>query len=455
MIFEKLADTVVRHFKLILVIWIVALLYIAPAITKVDEVLVYQESEMVEGDMESLVAQGIINEQFPVALANSTLMIVVTGPNMSSELVRDFCLDLGDSATETGALAYLEDFSSVYSVYEGMIYAMASELGPALVETEYQVNLTASLLYGIPSMYVSNWVSTNSSLSIVERDYIAYQTTVAMLPYILESADEATALLSYQYFGAFTYEWNSTYDDPGLTADPQARAEAAVDASAPQLIAGLPYPDDQKVIMYAILASFDLTTFSNQTIIHSFSVTTVASIAGVTDLAFMEDLYALGPEFTPEELAGFSRSVVASDTLDELPVQLPPEYLSSFVSTDGTATLIIASFSKDSDFVQGDSKPIVDNVDALRDMVAQSSVLLTTEYETYVTGDAAITADMEESMGDELSLIEPVTIILIIVLMGIFFRSVVAQFLPLGGVMVALGVSQAFVFLVGSLIADI
>jgi len=58
-------------------------------------------------------------------------------------------------------------------------------------------------------------------------------------------------------------------------------------------------------------------------------------------------------------------------------------------------------------------------------------------------------------MGDELSLIEPFTIIIIIVLMGIFFRSVVAQFLPLGGVMVALGVSQALVFLVGSLIADV
>ena len=454
MIFERLADNVVRHFKLILVIWIAALLYIAPAITMVDDVLVYQESEMVEGGMESLVAQGIIDEQFPVVLANSTLMIVITGPNMSSENVRDFCLELGDNATEAGALAYLDEFSSVYSVYEGMIYALASELGPAMVETEYQVNLTASLLYGIPSIYVGNWIPTDLSLSIIERDYIAYQTTLAMMPYILESVDEATALLSYEYLGAFTYEWNLTYDNSTLVADPQARAEDAVGVAAPKLIAELP-PDDQKAIMYIVLSSFDLATFSNITVIHSFSVSTVAAMAGVADLAFMEDMYALGPEFTPEELAAFSRSVVVSNTLDELPVQLPPEYLSSFVSTDGTATLIIASFSKDSDFNQGGVKPIVDNVEALRDLVAQASVLLTPEYKTYVTGDAAITADMEGSMGDELALIEPVTIILIIVLMGIFFRSVVAQFLPLGGVMIALGVSQAFVFLVGSLIADI
>lgn len=454
MIFEKLADNVVRHFKLILIMWIVALLCITPAITKVNEVLVYQESEMVEGEMESLIAQGIIDEQFPVALANSTLLIVVTGPDMSSEDVRDFCLDLQDNATAAGALAYLEDFSSVYSVYESMIYALASQLGPAMVETEYQVNLTVSLLYGLPSIYVGNWISTEPSLSIVERDYIAYQTTAAMMPSILESVDEATALLSYEYFGAFTYAWNLTADDPALTANPIARAEAAIGVAAPEVIAEL--PEDQQAFMNIILASFNLTTYSNLVVVHSFSVSTVAATAGVTDLTFMEGVYSLGPEFTPEELAAFSRSVVASNTLDELPVQLPPEYLSSFVSPDSTATLVIASFSRDSDFNEGGVKPIVENVYALRDMVSEAGAAhLTDGYRTYVTGDAAITADMEESMMDELSIIEPVTIILIIVLMGIFFRSVVAQFLPLGSVMVALGLSQAFVFVVGSLIAEI
>lgn len=454
MIFEKLADNVVRHFKLILIMWIVALLCITPAITKVNEVLVYQESEMVEGEMESLIAQEIIDEQFPVALANSTLLIVVTGPDMSSEDVRDFCLDLQDNATAAGALAYLEDFSSVYSVYESMIYALASQLGPAMVETEYQVNLTVSLLYGLPSIYVGNWTSTEPSLSIVERDYIAYQTTAAMMPSILESVDEATALLSYEYFGAFTYAWNLTADDPALTANPIARAEAAIGVAAPEVIAEL--PEDQQAFMNIILASFNLTTYSNLVVVHSFSVSTVAATAGVTDLTFMEGVYSLGPEFTPEELAAFSRSVVASNTLDELPVQLPPEYLSSFVSPDSTATLVIASFSRDSDFNEGGVKPIVENVYALRDMVSEAGAAhLTDGYRTYVTGDAAITADMEESMMDELSIIEPVTIILIIVLMGIFFRSVVAQFLPLGSVMVALGLSQAFVFVVGSLIAEI
>jgi RND superfamily putative drug exporter len=74
---------------------------------------------------------------------------------------------------------------------------------------------------------------------------------------------------------------------------------------------------------------------------------------------------------------------------------------------------------------------------------------------TYVTGEAAIAADLMSSSTEDLGLIEPVTIIIIIVLMGILFRSVVAEFLPLGAVAVALGISQALVFVIGSTVAQI
>ncbi len=73
----------------------------------------------------------------------------------------------------------------------------------------------------------------------------------------------------------------------------------------------------------------------------------------------------------------------------------------------------------------------------------------------YVTGDAAISADMMSSSMKDMAMIEPITIIIIIVLMGILFRSVVAEFLPLGAVGVALGVSQALVFVIGSTVAQI
>ncbi|MDH3366130.1 MAG: MMPL family transporter, partial [Thermoplasmata archaeon] len=121
-----------------------------------------------------------------------------------------------------------------------------------------------------------------------------------------------------------------------------------------------------------------------------------------------------------------------------------------------TALLIVLSFSKESGYMEDGAKPIVNNVEIVRGLVTEARARhLPSEYETFVTGDAALTADMEGSMESEMMLIEPITIIMIIVLMGIFFRSVVAQFVPLGSVMVALGVSQAIVFVIGSYVAEI
>ena len=457
MIFGRLADLVVRHHRKILVAWLVILIFAAPAVMKVNEVLAYQESEMVEGDSESLVAQRVIDEQFPVVLANSTLMVLVDGPDMTGLDARDFALSLEGMATESGALAYLEDFSSVYSIYRMMVASVALEMGPAMHETEYQVNASASLLYGIPAAHMGNWVyATDPNATVAERDAQAYALTIAYLDSMLSAQDPMTAQATYDYYGLFADSWNSTSENGTLVADPVARTEHSIGVAAPQYVSSLAYPDDQKAVMYAVLDAFDLSTFSNATLVHAFTLSTVASMAGMDDLAFLESVYSLGPDYTYDGVYALAAQVISTSTIPDYPVELPEEYTASFLSPDNGTMLIVLSFSKDSGYLEEGVKPIVENVGALRDMVAAARTDgLPASYSVYVTGDAALTADMEESMAGEMGLIEPITIIMIIVLMGFFFRSVVAQFLPLGSVMVALGVSQAIVFVVGSFVADI
>ena len=459
MIFAKLADVVVKHHRKILVLWLVILLLAIPAVAKVSDVLVYQESEMVEGDIESLVAQGIIDEQFPVTLANSTLMVVVVGPDMTSTDARDFSLELGDLIAESDEIAYLEDASSVYSVYESMIASLAHEIGPMLYETEFQVNATASLLYGIPDMHAEYWQivnTTNPTLNTSETDAEAYILSVAALDGMLVTTDEAMANASWAYFSAFSGVWNSTSTDAALAVDPQARAAYSISTAAPEFINDSLDSNDQKAMMLGVLLAFDLESYSNTTLVHSYSMSMIAVMAEVDDMAFLEDVYALGPEYTFEEVGALARQVVSSGIIAEYPVALPEEYLASFLSPDNGAMLVVVTFSKDSGFFENDGKPIVNNVEVIRGLVAEARAShLTSDYETFVTGDAALTADMEGSMESEMMLIEPMTIIMIIVLMGFFFRSVVAQFVPLGSVMVALGVSQAIVFVIGTYVAEI
>ena len=457
MVFDKIADVVVRHHKKILILWLVVLILAVPAITRVNEVLVYQESEMVEGDIESLNAQEIIDEQFPTSIANSTIMIVVTGPDVTSNASRDFSLEVEARSTAEDGLAYVEEFSSVYSVYRQVIMGTVFELGPVLYETEEEVNFTAFLLYGVPSVHVNNWVYfTNSSATIEERDAEAYMVTIAALDEYLGALDESYAAAVYGYYNSFTAVWNSTSDNLTLVSNPLARAEHSVGTAGPMYIESLPYPEEQKAVMYGVLEAFDMITFSNATVIHAFAISTVASMAQIDDVQFLEDVYSLGPEYGSVDVLTFAEDVVASGTLSEYPIELPEEYLAGFISPDRDAMLIVISFSKESNYLENDDKPIVNNVHELRDYVASAKAsYLSSDYDVYVTGDVALTADMEDSMEDELMLIEPITITLIIILMGFFFRSVVAQFLPLGSVMVALGLSQAIVFVIGSLVADV
>jgi RND superfamily putative drug exporter len=457
MIFEKIAGAVVRHYLKILAICAVILVSAVPAVIKVDDVLVYQESEMVAGDIESLIAQEMIEEQFPTSLANSTLMIVAVGPDMTTEEARDFCFDVEDRVKGEGGLSYLSEFSSVYSVFRDVTTGAVLEMGPMIYETEYQVNATAYLLYGVPSIHVSNWVYlTNASATVQERDAQAFALTVGALDTMLAAADEMTIQATYQYYSLFAGVWNSTADNTTLVSNPQARAESAIGPAAPLFLIDIPYPDEQKAVMFAVIDAFSLETFSNDSLIHSFTLSIIASFAGIDDVYFLEAVYALGPEYGVVESSALADEIVRTRTISEYPVEMPAEYLSSFISIDNSTTLIVLGFSKSSGYMEGDTKPIVDNVASLRTIATDARTAhLPDSYELYVTGDAALTSDMESSATDDLMLIEPITIALIIVLMGFFFRSVVAQFLPLGSVMVALGVSQAVVFMVGSLVADI
>ncbi len=239
MIFAKLADVVIRHHKKILVAWLIILAFVVPAVLKVNDVLVYQESEMVAGNKESLIAQEIIDEQFPTAVANSTLMIVISGTDVTGPSVRDFCLDLENQTAAEDGLEYLESTTTIYSVFTGAITAATIEMGPMMYSAESEINLSANLLYGVPSLYVSNWIYyTNGSLNASDRDAEAYWITISALDIALSGEDETVEQATYLYFSYFAAAWNETSEDP-VVSDPVARAEDAIMVAAPIFIGGM------------------------------------------------------------------------------------------------------------------------------------------------------------------------------------------------------------------------
>jgi len=65
MIFDKLADSIIRHAKLIVVVWAVILLCSAPLALKAGEVMNYDMNDMGSDDSESMQGMLVIEEHFP------------------------------------------------------------------------------------------------------------------------------------------------------------------------------------------------------------------------------------------------------------------------------------------------------------------------------------------------------------------------------------------------------
>ena len=150
-------------------------------------------------------------------------------------------------------------------------------------------------------------------------------------------------------------------------------------------------------------------------------------------------------------------SIVSNGTLATYPVKMPQELVTSSVSPKSNGTmLMMLNFSKADNYTDNNgNKPIMEDVDKIRDVISGLQSDSGSKITTYVTGSGAISQDMSNSSKSDMSYIEPITIIIIIVLMGYLFRTVLGQFLPLGAVGIAIGLSQALVYVLGSTILDI
>ena len=128
--------------------------------------------------------------------------------------------------------------------------------------------------------------------------------------------------------------------------------------------------------------------------------------------------------------------------------------ISSFVSPNANTTLVSVNENESS----------TSNVLAIRSIISGmglSNGLTGTSSSAsgisavQVTGGDAISHDFGGSTTSDLGIILPVTIALLIIATGLFFRSVVTPFVALTSIGVALGISQVFVVLAGTFIAKV
>jgi len=359
-------------------------------------------------------------------------------------------------ALDNEELQHLEDVTSVYTYSE----AILSQIIISIYEAEEQVNMAASMLWGIPAMHAQAWEESVNSGPPDVADERAYASVSDQLK---ESPEDPNAMLAIGYYNAFARAWNATSEVPGMVADPVTRANGAVINAAPPFIGGLPLLDEEKQVMLAVLNGFNVTTFNDATLVHGFTLGMVGNAAQITNTTFLQGVYDLGPVYDEAKVAAYAHTVVAESTLDELLGAMPADLqdnfetlLNNFVSDEKKSMLLLFNFNVSAAYVDDDGTfVLMDYVKVIRDKIAGMNAETDNIVTAYVTGEAAISEDMRASSEEDMKMIQPVTIFIIIVLMGILFRSVVAQFLPLGAVGMAIGISHALMFAVGTLVSPV
>jgi hypothetical protein len=104
-------------------------------------------------NLESARASSIINAQFSSSVANNTLVIVVSSPDVSSAETQDFINRITAQIQSSSGVSGLESVNDIYTV----LIAVINQTNEGVYVAYDNANLTCNLLYGVPQAYTTVW----------------------------------------------------------------------------------------------------------------------------------------------------------------------------------------------------------------------------------------------------------------------------------------------------------
>ena len=443
--FKRIGGFVYRRRKFVIVAWILALVLLIPVIMSATNSTSLNEGSASGSQLESVRASQLISAEFSKTVANSTLLVVVKGVNVSSPATQEFITRLvhylGTDSNMKGLNQTIDVYSPIYSAIEGVNEATYSSVRGA--------NASAGLLLGVPALYFGAWEQAyGASGNLSYADGAAYSYASGVL-----SNANSTAYrdFSSHVLSLFNSAWVSSWSDPQLSNESLlARASSTARDAGLEYVAT--YLPSSRLFNDALLRSVSLAEYVSDngteanSRIATFAQSYISNSTGFSQ-RFVSASYGLGRTYDNASLYALTGSIVWKPDGYGVGSALTT-LISSLVSPGRDITLVTLNLDTSSN----------SNVVALRSAV--SAVLSQADAgsgvgSALVTGGDAISYDFGQSAQSDLTLILPVTIILLILATGLFFRSALTPFVTLGAIGVALGISQVFIVLVAALIAKV
>ena len=265
---------------------------------------------------------------------------------------------------------------------------------------------------------------------------VAYNQTVS----ILRSAD-ASSFANYtsHYLDLFDAAWGKTLSQTDLSVN--QRASIAANQSIPQFINA--YMGEGEDLSNAVADALSLQDFLDANTtgtnvkVQNVAVNYVANESGMSP-QLVNAIFSLGENATIDKVKTLASNIVWNPDAYNIGQQFN-DLLESFVSPNKDVTLISISLDQSSEQNMLNIRALIKS-----ELAHEPGGVSTVQ----VTGNDALDHDFSQSTQNDVELILPITIALLIIATALFFRSIVTPIITLGTIGVGLGVSQIFPYLV-------
>jgi RND superfamily putative drug exporter len=434
LLLDGYARFITRYHKAVIVVWIVLILACVPLFS-----LVSTSSQQTLGSAsgESAVAQNIIDADFGNTTSSNVVFLVVSSADATSPRVHEFVDSFTKTAMSDPSLSNLTHVTSAYDSVSELVTGAAAADRSLRNETV----LVSSSFFGVPSTFVRVWNQSTSGAFDPTKIGAATNETSLLLASSINNRTQLRS--SVQYLEAFAYALGGTYRaSPSMPLD--ARVDSAVRSVAAALV-NSSYPAGAgRSFATQVVDSFTVWNYTSQQAIETFVVNQVAADT-LYSPTFASSAYPLSLASPSANDTSLVNSIVASPSGSGIPA-VYKDAVASFVSPDQKTMLVVLSF-----------KGVTESdITAVRSIVSALAPSYGLDPAVSVTGTVALNHDFRQASLEDLTLILPLTIIILIAATGIFFRSVVAPGASLAAIGIALGIADsAILYIVGTYLVGI
>ncbi len=477
MLFTRLARTIIKHNRAVFVIWLVALAASVPAILQVQSVIVYTETAYNPKTSESSVAQSIVSREFSIS-QGSSVVVVITSTDVRGNDVRDFTLTFNKTLHNDRTITNLSNVTSIYDIYYQLLVGYTNVVHLQLYQEKNLTSLAASLEFGIPAIYVTQWTTLVNSgpFNITQAQVAAYNQKANQSTWLTVSSQTPQAYLplALAYQNRFYQSWNTTFTAPSYTqpqlaivAPPLARAQnvtkgnpllvnqpAYYNITLPFFQSSVTDPATRALFVdsagFFNLFNFCPTTCPNNywndpAVLQTFVVDSFSEAVNATPTQtfIIGEIYLLGSSASFGDFTSLAGTLLRSYNINSYPVQPSKDVYTQFVSGSNDTMLVILDFKT----TGPDPK---NSIASIRTDVQHANVFSNTNLLVYVTGAPAFNYDIETESIRDVERIDPITVLLIIVIVGIFFASLAAPLIPVSAIGISVGIAFGLVYVIGT-----